>query len=40
MTLTKQEKDLYGKNFNSLKKLEKTLEDGMTSHAHELVELI
>jgi hypothetical protein len=35
MTLTKEVKDLYDKNFKSLKKgLKKTSEDGKTSHVH------
>jgi hypothetical protein len=35
MTLTKEVKDLYDKNFKSLKKeLKKISEDGTISHAH------
>ena len=38
--ITKQVKDLYNKNFKSLKKvLKKTSEDGKISHAQGLVEL-
>jgi hypothetical protein len=33
-------KDLYVKNFNSLKKLKKISEDGKISHAHGLAGLI
>jgi len=41
VTLTKQVKDLYNKNFKTLrKKLKKTSEDGKTSHAHGLAGLI
>ena len=37
VTLTKEVKDLYDKNFNSLKKeIKKILEDGKISHAHRL----
>ena len=36
MTLTKEVKDLYDKNFKSLKKLKKISEDGKISHAHGL----
>jgi len=38
MTLTKQVKDLYDKNFKSLKK--EIREDGKISHAHGLAGLI
>jgi hypothetical protein len=35
LTLTKQMKDLYDKNFKSLKKeVEETSEDGKISHVH------
>jgi hypothetical protein len=34
MTLTKEVKDLYDKNFKSLKKLKKISDDGKISHAH------
>ena len=38
LTLTKEVKDLYDKNFKSLKKkLKKISEDGKISHAHGLV---
>ena len=41
MTLTRQVKDLYDKNFKSLKKeIEGDLEDGKTSYAHGLAGLI
>ena len=41
LTLTKKVKDLYDKNFNSLKKeIKKILEDGKISHAHGLAGLI
>ena len=36
VTLTKEVKDLYDKNFKSLKKLKKISEDGKISHAHGL----
>ena len=36
MTLTKEVKDLYDKNFKSLKKKLKISEDGKISHAHRL----
>jgi hypothetical protein len=40
VTLTKQVKDLYGKNYKSLQKEWKnTSEDGKTSHAHGLIGL-
>lgn len=39
VTLTKQEKDLYKKNFKCLKKLEKTSENEDISHAYGLVGL-
>ena len=40
VTLTKQVKDLYGKNYKSLQKeWKKTSEDGKTSHAHGLIGL-
>jgi ribosomal protein S17E len=40
-TLTKQMKDLFDKNFTSLKKeLKKISEDGKTSYAHGLAGLI
>ena len=40
MQLTKQVKDLYDKNFKSLKKkLKKALEDEKISHVHESVGL-
>jgi hypothetical protein len=39
VTLTKNVKDLYKKNYKPLKKqLKKTTEDGKISHAHGLVE--
>jgi hypothetical protein len=34
VTLTKHVKDLYDKNFKSLKKVKKTSEDGNISHAY------
>ena len=34
VTLTKQVKDLYNKNFKSLKQLKKISEDAKISHAH------
>ena len=37
VTLTKQVKDLYDKNFNSLNKSKKVSEDEKISHAHGLV---
>ena len=40
VTLTKQVKDLYDKNFKSLKKKLKILEDGKISRAYGLAELI
>jgi hypothetical protein len=41
VTLTKEVKYLYDKNFKSLKKeIEKIAEDGKISHAHRLAELI
>jgi hypothetical protein len=41
VTLTKEVKDLYDKNFKSLrKKLKKISEDGKISHVHRLVGLI
>jgi hypothetical protein len=41
VTLTKEVKDLYDKNFKSLKKkLKKITEDGKISHAHGLAGLI
>ena len=38
--LTKRMKDLYDKNFKSLKKLKKISEDGKISYAHGLAGLI
>jgi hypothetical protein len=38
VTLTKEVKDLYDKNFKSLKKWTKISEDGKISHAHGLAE--
>ena len=40
MTLTRQVKDLYDRNFKSLKKKLKISEDGKISHAHGLAGLI
>jgi hypothetical protein len=40
VTLTKQVKDLYDKNFKSLEKKMENSEDGRISHAHGLAELI
>ena len=40
VTLTKQVKDLYDKNFKSLKKSKKISEDGKISHACGLAGLI
>jgi hypothetical protein len=41
VTLTKQVKDLYHRNFKSLKKeIKKTSEDGQISHVHGLSGLI
>ena len=40
VTLPKQVKDLYDKNFKSLKKFKKISEDGNISHAHGLAGLI
>jgi hypothetical protein len=40
MTLSKQVKDLYNKNFKFLKKKLKISEDAKLSHAHGLAELI
>jgi len=41
LDLTKEVKDLYDKNFKSLKKdIENISEDGKTTHAHELAGLI
>ena len=40
VTLTKQMKDLYDKNFKPLKRKLKISKDGKISHAHELAGLI
>jgi hypothetical protein len=40
VTLTKEVKELYDKNFKSLKKWKKISEDGKNSDAHGLAELI
>jgi hypothetical protein len=39
LNLTKEVKDLYDSNFNSLKKLKMISEDGKISHAHGSVRL-
>ena len=39
VTLTKEVKDLYDKNFNSLNKSKKVSEDEKISHAHGLVRI-
>jgi DNA polymerase/3'-5' exonuclease PolX len=38
--LTKKVKDLYNENYKTLKKLQKTVKDGKTSHVHGLADLI